>query len=161
MNPNPDSRERELERLVHRALHELPARRAPRSLEQRVLAEISRRVDLPWWRQSFVHWPWPARGAFLLASFALVAMVILGAAAGVGGIDGSALQVVFAQPIAWWESGRAVFDALNGFVGIMLRNIPPIWLYGGLAFIAAVYAMLFGLGAAAYRVLQPHVSVDR
>jgi hypothetical protein len=52
------------------------------------------------------------------------------------------------------ESGLAIVRAITGFIEIMLRNIPPLWLYGGLVFFASMYAALFGLGAAAYRALR-------
>jgi hypothetical protein len=49
MSPNPENNERKLERLIHETLRELPARQAPSSLENRVLAELARRTALPWW----------------------------------------------------------------------------------------------------------------
>lgn len=153
MNPSPDH-EKQLEQLIHRTLKELPARRAPRSLEQRVLAELSHRAALPWWHKSFVHWPLPVRAAFLVASLAIIKLVLMATVWAMAGFDAAALQGAFAQPIAWWESGRAVLNATTGFVEIMLRNIPPLLLYGGLAFLAFVYAALFGLGAAAYKALR-------
>ena len=39
------------------------------------------------------------------------------------------------------------------FVQQMVCAIPPLWLYGGLAFVGMMYAMFVGLGAAAYRYL--------
>jgi hypothetical protein len=35
----------------------------------------------------------------------------------------------------------------------LVSDIPALWLYGGLAFIAAMYATFVGLGSAAYRYL--------
>ncbi len=43
MNPTPDNEEK-MERLIHRTLRDLPPRRAPNSLERRVLAELDRRA---------------------------------------------------------------------------------------------------------------------
>jgi hypothetical protein len=34
-----------------------------------------------------------------------------------------------------------------------ISSLPSLWLYGGLALIAALYATFFGLSAAAYRTL--------
>ena len=158
MNPNLDPQktpeQEQLERLVHRALRELPARPAPRSLEARVLAELSRRAALPWWRKSFVYWPLPARAVFLLASAAVVKLVLMGTVWAMAGFDTAQVQSAFAQPVAWWESVQILVNAVTGFFEVMLRNIPPLWLYGGLAFIATMYAALFGLGAAAYKLLR-------
>ena len=39
------------------------------------------------------------------------------------------------------------------FASQQLAAIPPLWLYGGLAFLAAMYATFVGLGATAYRYL--------
>ena len=152
--PNPRDPQEELERFVHRTLRELPVRRAPRSLEQRVLAELSRRASLPWWRQSFVHWPVPAQAVFLLVSLGVAAVVFMATGWALAGFDPAQFQSAFAQPIAWWHGGQSVFNAIAGFFDIMLRNIPALWLYGGLAFIASMYAALFGLGAAAYQAFR-------
>jgi hypothetical protein len=37
-----------------------------------------------------------------------------------------------------------------------MRHIPALWLYGTIVLFAGVYAMLVGLGAAAYRTLWAH-----
>jgi hypothetical protein len=39
------------------------------------------------------------------------------------------------------------------FVQQQLAAIPALWFYGGLAFLAAMYATFLGLGTAAYRYL--------
>ena len=153
MIPTPDNHEK-LERLIHQTLRELPPRRAPGSLEQRVLAEIERRVALPWWRKSFVQWPVAARAGFLTLSIGIVKLALLAAVWVMAGFDTVQFGEAFATQFSWMESGLAVVHAIAGFFDIMLRNIPPLWLYGGLAFIGAMYAALFGLGAAAYRTLS-------
>lgn len=153
MTPLPDNNEK-LERLVHRTLRDLPARAAPRSLEGRVLAELSRLAALPWWRKSFVHWPVPARAAFLAVSVGIVKLVLMAAVWVMAGFDTAQFRDAFAQPFSWMESGLSLIQAITGFFDIMVRNIPPLWLYGSLAVVAALYATLFGLGAAAYRALH-------
>lgn len=150
MIPSPDNHEK-LEHLIHKTLRELPARRAPRSLEQRVLAEIERRALLPWWRKSFAHWPIAARACFLLASLGVIKVALWGAVWVMAGFDSAQFREAFAPQFTWMESGLALVHAITGFFDIMVRNIPPVWLYGSLAFIAATYFALFGLGAAAYR----------
>lgn len=153
MNPRPDSQE-ELERTIHRTLRELPTRRAPATLEQRVLAELQRRAALPWWRKSFAHWPLGARAGFIVVCAGMVKFAMMLTVWVTSGFDAPAFRTAFAQPYAWMENIVAVVNAITSFVEIMLRNIPALWLYGGLAFIAAMYATLFGLGAAAYKVLR-------
>jgi hypothetical protein len=153
MNPSPDNREK-LERIIHQTLRELPPRRAPGSLEQRVLAEIERRAALPWWRKSFAHWPMAARAAFIVLSAGVVKLALLAGVWVMAGFDTAQFHEAFNTKLGWVESGVAVFDAIAGFFDIILRNIPPLWFYGTLAVIGATYFTLFGLGAAAWRVFR-------
>src|SRR5271154_459213 len=76
MNEHPQHEDR-LERLLDSALRGLPARRAPGTLESRVLGELARRASQPWWRRSFGHWPTPARAGFVATCVALVGIVLL------------------------------------------------------------------------------------
>ncbi|MSU49566.1 MAG: hypothetical protein EXS37_10845 [Opitutus sp.] len=153
MTPSPDHHEK-LEQLIHRTLRDLPPRRAPQSLEARVLAELARRAALPWWRKSFVNWPVPARAGFLVLSVGVVKLVLIAAVWVMAGFDTAQFRDAFTQPFAWMETGLAVVNAISGFADIMLRNIPPLWLYGGIAIIASLYATLFGLGTVAYKALH-------
>jgi hypothetical protein len=105
--------------LLDRVLRELPLRRAPHTLEARVLGELERRAARPWWCRSFTHWPNIARLGFLVIC-AVPALAITGAA---------------------------------GNIAATLVGIVPAWIYLGLAAAAFLYACLFGLGAAAYRLL--------
>jgi hypothetical protein len=154
MIPNPDHQEK-IERLVHQALRELPERRAPHSLEHRVFAEISRRAALPWWRKSFVHWPLAARAGFIILSAGLVKLALMFGVWIMASLEPARYKAAVAHQFSWMDSFAAVFHALTGSVDIVLRNIPPFWLYGGLAFLATMYFALFGLGAAAYKAIHP------
>ena len=142
------------EQLVHRTLRELPLRRAPRSLEQRVLAEIERRAALPWWRRSFAHWPAVARAGFIVLCAGLVRLVLAGGGSMAAGFAPTEFANAFAQQFAWMDRGLVIGRALAGFCEIMSRNIPALWLYIGLVFFASMYAALFGLGAAAYKAIR-------
>jgi hypothetical protein len=144
MNPNHDSHE-QLARAIDQTLRALPPRRAPFSLEQRVRAEIARRAALPWWRRSFAGWPLPVKAAFLTLSAAMICalVVVSGALPRPGG--------ALAAPLAWLDAGLAIARAIGGAGETVLRSLPPLWLYGGLAFCAAAYAALMGLGAATWR----------
>lgn len=153
MNPHD---EQKLERLIHQTLRELPARRAPGTLEQRVMAELERRAALSWWHQSFAHWPLAVRAAFLLVSAGLGAVVWNATVWAFGGFEAAQFQHIFATQIGWIENMRVVANAIVGFFNIIVRNIPALWLYGSLAVAAALYATFFGLGAAAYRSLYAH-----
>ncbi len=142
-----------LERLIHRTLRELPARRAPHSLEARVLAELERRAALPWWRKSFAHWPMAARVAFLVAGAGAVAFVLYAAGFVQTGFDSARLAALSTQLSTFADAALTVGRGIGEFGHAIGRSLPPLWLYGGLAFVGAMYAALFGLGAAAYRTL--------
>jgi hypothetical protein len=148
-NPN-------LERLIHRTLRELPPRPAPRSLEQRVLAELARRAALPWWRKSFAHWPVPARALLLVACVGTAKLALMAGVWAMAGFDTTQYREAFASQLGWVQAAVSVGHALFGWVDVVVRSIPPLWLYGGLAFAAAMYAALFGLGAVAYRAIRAH-----
>ena len=156
MNLSPD----ELERLVHGSLRELPGRRAPRKLESRVLEELQRRAWLPpaagqshpWWHESYAQWPAFVRGVFFVVSAGLAAtlaavLLELIRRAGSGELAASTSQRFASLTLAhnlWtlaWRTG-----------GTVARSIPHQWIYGGLAFLAACYATVVGVGATAYRL---------
>jgi hypothetical protein len=143
----------ELEKLIHRTLRSLPDRRAPRTLEARVLAAIEQRAASAWWKQPYMAWPLAARCAFLIVSGGLVKLALMAAVWVMAGFDGAQFTEALAQPVAIYQQIRALYEGVTGFVALLFRNIPPLWLYGGLAFLGSLYAALFGLGAAAYRTL--------
>jgi len=133
----------QVEQLLDRVLRELPLRRAPQTLERRVLSELARRAALPWWRQSFAHWPRLARVAFVAVCGMLSGLTIVGGASLVAGIGSArALSQSFAFIGA---SGQAVAS--------LVRAIPPAWLYEGVGLATVLYGLLFALGATAYRTL--------
>jgi hypothetical protein len=152
MNPSPD-KDQQLERFVHRALRELPPRQAPQGLEARVLAEAARRAALPWWRKSFAHWPLAARAVFLVGCVGLVKLALMGTVWVMAGFDAALFRDAFATPIGWMQGGYAVCTWLADLGAMLVRNIPPLWLYAAAAFLATMYAAFIGLGTAAYRTL--------
>jgi hypothetical protein len=143
--------EQKLEQVLHQALKGLPPRRAPSTLESRVVNELTRRALLPWWRVSFANWPVGARVAFVLICAALVAATILG---GVSAYLGDrSLNEVAALVLGWVHPLLAVMSSAGGLVSLLVSVIPPLWLYGTLGLGILLYVTLFGLGAAAYRTL--------
>jgi hypothetical protein len=136
-----DDTDQKLAQLLDRALHELPLRHAAPTLESRVVGELARRGALPWWRQNFAHWPRYARTLFFAVCGALNGVAFAGGAWIVAGL-GSAHA---------WRQASAVVAAAAALSGSMVRAIPPAWLYDGAAVAIVLYALLFALGAAAYR----------
>jgi hypothetical protein len=143
-----------LERIIRQATQGLPLRRAPRSLESRVLAELQHRAARPWWRKSFVHWPVLARIGFVVSSAGIAQLIYLLGIWGTAGFETAHFRTAFVQQFAWVERGLTVFHAIGSFIEIMLRNIPAVWFYGVLGFFGVLYLALFGLGAAAYKALH-------
>jgi len=149
MNPNPDP----LEKFINDTVRGLPPKRAPRSLESRVLAEIARREALPWWRRSWTYWPTLVKGGFLVVSAATAAAMIMVFLQIFRGGSFAAVSASLSRPL---EMAKAVWAACLalGSVGQDLVNIvPPVWLYSTLGAVAALYITVFGVGAAAYRTL--------
>lgn len=155
MNP-PNDHHEQLARVIHQTLRDLPPRRAPRSLEFRVLAEIERRAALPWWRQNFAHWPVAARAVFLVASAGIVKLVLMAVVWAMAGFDNALFASDLAPQFALLQPVVDFAGTSFGAAAAIVRNIPPLWLYAGLAFLATMYATLFGIGAAAYRILHPN-----
>lgn len=143
----------ELEKLIHQTLRALPDRRAPRTLEARVLAAIEARAALPWWQQSFRQWPAAARGLFLVVAGGVVKLSLMAAVWVMTGFDAAGYENAFSTQFAWLERAGRIVAGIGDFCQILWHSIPPLWLYGTLAGIAALYLALFGLGATAYRTL--------
>lgn len=142
--------EEHLEKLARAALRDLPLRRAPETLHARVLVALSRRAALPWWRQGFAHWPAPARFAFLALSFSLMGT----GAWAMGGLSAVDFNPILMPGLGWAQGFAAVGAALGNAAGIVIHSINPRWFYGILALVAVANAVLIGVGATAYRVLQ-------
>lgn len=142
----------ELEARIHQALRALPTRRAPSSLEQRVLAAIAERQARPWWHQSYSHWPVAVRAAFLLVTAGLAAAIVIAAAALIPGVEATA-ERPFLATLGWYSQLREVGATLAGIGSRLLPSVSSTWIYTGVALLAGCYATLVGLGAAAYRVL--------
>lgn len=143
----------QLEQLVSAELRALPLRRAPRTLEARVLAAIEQRNAVAWWHKSWSYWPTPVKAAFATASSGLIvaaayALTLLGRAPQAGAIT----QEVGAR-VQFFSSLVELGTWMVEFAGRVLGGIPALWLYGGIATIALLYASFFGLGAVAYRTL--------
>lgn len=143
----------ELEKLIHENLRALPNRRAPRTLEGRVLAAIEARAARPWWQKSFAQWPVAMRCLFLLVSGGLVKLALMATVWIASDFDRANFTSAFANQFAWFERLRNAATAIVDYSVLIFHSIPPIWLYGSLACLAAVYVTLFGIGAAAYRTL--------
>lgn len=151
MNPNESNN---LESAVTALLRRMPDRRAPAGLEARVLAEISRRAALPWWRKSFAHWPAPARLFFVAGSATVGAAAVAGLVALAGTSGAHQVSGAVSNSFAWLFLARDVLGSFDANVRQLLAAIPPLWLYGSVAAVACGYATLAAIGAATYRAVS-------
>src|SRR5262249_30084064 len=128
-----------------------PLRRAPISLEQRVLAQLAgQRAIVSWWRRGFAHWPMAARAAFLLASVGFVKLAISGVLSAISFVGS---REIAGTALSWVEVGARVASMVESAGSFLLHTIPPTWLYAAAAVGVVSYALLFGLGTVAYRTL--------
>lgn len=144
----------QIEQLVHRELRSLPPRRAPRTLEARVLAAIEHQAAVAWYHKSWSYWPTPVKAAFATGSTGLIIAVAIGLTLLGRAPQADALSQRIGEKMQGVSSLLSLGTWAVEFTGRMLGSIPPLWLYGGVAMIAALYATLFGLGAFAYRTIH-------
>jgi hypothetical protein len=143
-----------LESRMHRVLRGLPDRKAPSGLEVRVLAELSRRAALPWWRKSFAHWP----SAIRISFFAFSALAATGLVAGLFVLGHSPIAHAVAggmtSGFGWFVLARDIASAAGDRVRMLLASVPPFFLYGAGALLAVGFASVAALGAATFRALS-------
>ena len=150
MNPSLETEEK-VGRLLDRAGRATPLRRAPASLESRVLVELERRAALPWWRHSFERWPAVARSAFLVTCGVLAVLALTGGFWAVSNL--APAQKLSGLPPLWARHAFTLAGIAGDLAATLVDLIPPAWIYRGLVASALLYAALFGLSVAAYRML--------
>jgi hypothetical protein len=141
------SLDKDLERTITQALRDQPLRRAPATLERRVLAQVEARAAVAHWRRGFAHWPIAARVAFLAASVGVVKVALFVAMWLSTPLDSRASAFDLPSQIAWLQT---LFVA----VGSIARTVPSLWVHAGIAVFAIMYVALFGIGASAYRTMR-------
>jgi hypothetical protein len=141
------NRQDELERQVTHALQGQPLRRAPGTLERRVLAQIESGAAAIGWRRGFAHWPVAARVGFLAASVGVVKLALLLGTWLATPLDSPAVSVQLPSQVAWLQT-------LIVAIGSVVRTVPSLWVHVGIALLAIMYAALFGIGASAYRMVR-------
>lgn len=137
----------ELERQLTRALQDQPLRRAPDTLERRVLAQLEAGAAIARWRRGFAHWPMAARVAFLAASVGVVRLALSLAMWIATPLASPASSVDLPSSIAWLQTLFVVS-------GSIARTVPSLWVHAGVALLVIMYAALFGVGASAYRTMR-------
>ncbi|HWF98117.1 MAG TPA: hypothetical protein VN691_02930 [Steroidobacteraceae bacterium] len=150
-----DQTDEKLERLVGQVLRDQPLRRAPASLEARVLGELAARARLPWWRRGITTWPVAVRIPVLVCCAVCVPLVWVLSLWLAGHVVDVTTHPAVVGPITnVLDAGRTV-AALGTIIAHIFQSIPREWLLGGVLATATVYAALFALLAAGYSLLWP------
>lgn len=150
--------DRDLEARLGQALRTLPERRAPATLESRVLDTLARRSPLPWWRRGFGEWPAAARVAFGVTSAALVVLTVLAAAAANADLGSLGASHGISTPV---RHDASVLFVIARTLSISLTSLlSSNWVLGCLIAGAALYAALFGLAIAGYRTLYLNADLE-
>ena len=156
-----DQIDEKLERLVGQALREQPLRRAPASLEGRVLREIAARARRPWWRRGIASWPAAVRYPVIAGCAVSVPLVWIGSVWLASRLIAVLTHPGIAGPLATLrETGRTI-ASLGTFTAHIVDNIPREWLVGGLIATATLYAALFALIALGYSLLYPRTEYSK
>jgi hypothetical protein len=142
------ARQDELERKITHALRDQPLRRAPSTLERRVLAQLEAGAAVAHWRRGFAHWPMAARVAFLAASVGVVKIALSIVMWLSMPLESRATAFDLPSQVAWLQT---LFVA----IGSVARTVPCWWVHAGIAVLAIMYVALFGIGASAYRTMRP------
>jgi hypothetical protein len=142
-----------LEPFIDSILRQQPLRRAPPGFEARVLRQLAQQSTRRWWLQGFNRWPKVAQLLFLPLAVSFVPLLFRAAGA-LGALLQSARQSV---PLSAAQSAATTVGSLGHtaqtLADVVMREIPSVWIYGGVGLAALLYAALFGLCAAAFRTL--------
>jgi hypothetical protein len=142
-----DRDDEKLERLIERAFSGLPPRRAPDTLQRRVMDEIAQRAAAPWWRRGFAQWPAAARTGFVIVCLLLAGLSLT------SGLTQQLGTQLGTQTLSWAQPFVGLMTFIGGVATFTASLVPLPVIYLALSVGALLYALLFGLGAFAYRTL--------
>ena len=141
---------------VHKALSELPGRRAPRSLIDRVNAAIAMREALPWYARGWTAWPASARILTVVAGVAAVAAFAWLGVLGTEFFSANPVREIATERVPMVSAlGSAFFTVLEG-LKIAVERVAQPYLLAALIIMGAGYAACIGAGAGFYRFLHSH-----
>ena len=125
-----DQSDEKLERLVSQVLREQPLRRAPASLEARVLSELAARARLPWWRRGVASWPAAVRVPVIAGCAVCVPLFwVLSLWLATRLVPVTRARI--AGPLAMLHGIGNTFAALGTVVTHIIQSVPRDWLLGG------------------------------
>jgi hypothetical protein len=142
-----------LEQFIDAILREQPLRRAPPGFEARVLQRLAQQAPRPWWVQGFNRWPKSAQLLFLPLAVCFVPLLFRAA----GSLTALLQSARDSGPLSAAQSAATTVGSLGHAAqtlgNLVMREIPAVWIYGGVGVAALLYVALFGLCAAAFRTL--------
>jgi len=144
--------DRQLEREISRELKALPELTAPVSVASRVRAAIELRLNVPWYRRSWVTWPLALRMASLAAMLALFGGLCL------AGWEVSQTETIMSatQRAGQWISGLntvgSVLNILADSVTLVVKKLGTIFIVTCLVATGLGYAIFLGLGTVYFRL---------
>jgi hypothetical protein len=148
-----DQTDEKLERLVSQVLRDQPLRRAPASLETRVLGELAARSRLSWWRRGIASWPAAVRVPVIAVCAVCVPLVWILSLWVATRLVSVATHPQLAGPLApLLDAGHAI-ASFGTIVSHIIQSIPHEWLVGGIIATASLYVVLFALVAIGYSLL--------
>ena len=142
-----------LEQFIDTVLRKQPQRRAPAGFEARVLQRLAQQAARPWWLLGFSRWPKSAQLLFLPLAIGCVPLLFRAA----GSLTTLLQSARASAPLSAAQSAASTVGSLGHAAqtlgDLVMREIPSVWIYGGVGLAALLYAALFGLCAAAFRTL--------
>ena len=146
-----NNKEKQLEQLIHRELRSLPEVPAPVTLVHRVMLAVLERAKLPWWKRSWLAWPFAIQLVSLVVLLGSAGMVsyLLGAAW--DGVNVTSIWQRVTESFTWlkpfWEFVAVLLNA--GL--LLLRAMGQQTLLIGAAVVTAAYLSFVALGTVCVR----------
>jgi hypothetical protein len=141
---------------VHKAISELPTRRAPRSLIDRVNAAIAMRAALPWHARGFAAWPASARVLTVVAGVAAVAAFAWLGILGTEFFSANPMREIATERAPMVSALGSAFIAVLEGLKIAIEGVAQPYLLAALIVMGIGYAACIGAGAGVYRFLHSH-----
>jgi hypothetical protein len=149
MNLNDDQ---QLELAISRQLKALPELTAPASVANRIMTAIELRLNMPWYRRSWVTWPLALRMA------SLAAMLVLFSGLCFAGWELSQTETIMSamhrigQSFSGLNTIGSVLNILAGSVALVVKKLGATFIVAGLVAAGLGYAIFLGLGTVYFRL---------
>jgi len=151
MKPSPNKKD-QLASWTTAVLRQLPEGQAPEGFTIRVLAEIRRRANLPWYQRPWTHWPAPQKW---FSAITLTVLLVVVFELGIPLVQDAAAETAYGQHAAttWNALGalKAVGINVMRAARLSLEQISTTYITLALGSILAAWISTVGLGAVCWR----------